>query len=73
MAITLSSPIDEEILKLRDEFVAMPGLTLTCAQAARLLSVRPDRAAELLDGLKQDGFLMCTAAGLYRLAGPLAS
>ena len=48
---TISPPADADLLKLRKEFVAMPGLCLTTLQAARLFSVRKPEAGALLDKL----------------------
>ena len=40
MVTTLARPVDGDLLRLRTEFLAMPGLCLTARQTARLLSVR---------------------------------
>jgi len=62
------SPIDADTLRLRDIFVSMPTLLLTVAQTARLLDVRVDRAAGLLDELETNGWLIHGVDGQYRLA-----
>jgi len=61
-------PIEADALRLRDEFLSMPGLSLTPAQAARLLSLRVAHAAMLLDDLRREGFLVVTPEGLFRRA-----
>ncbi len=71
--ITVAPPIEADVLRLRHEYVSMPGLRLTVAQTARLLSVRRDRAGELLESLARDGFLIRTADGMYRRRMPLAA
>lgn len=64
----LVPPVDADQLRLRHEFLSMPGLTLTIPQAARLLDVRPQHAAGLLMSLEAEGLLMRTACGAYRRA-----
>jgi predicted transcriptional regulator of viral defense system len=64
--VTLSAPVDADLLRLRNEFVAMPGLCLTARQTARLLSVRETKARELLDELVAEGWLVRHLSGLYR-------
>ena len=68
MLTTSSPPIDRDLLKLRCEFTAMPGLCLTAPQTARLLSVREPTARLLLEQLVVEGLLRRTAAGVYRRA-----
>ena len=65
MSITLSAPVDADLLRLRNEFVAMPGLCLTVRQTARLLSVREPKARVLLDALVGEGLLFRAVSGLY--------
>ena len=57
--------IAPDALRLREEFHALPGLTLTPPQAARLLSVRLPEAAKMLGALKEEGFLGCSGSGIY--------
>ena len=64
--VTLSAPVDADLLRLRTEFSAMPGLCLTVRQVARLLSVREPRARVLLDALVAEGLLVRNSGGLYR-------
>ena len=64
--VTLSTPVDADLLRLRTEFFAMPGLCLTAPQTARLLSVREPKARALLDALVAEGLLLRDDGGLYR-------
>jgi len=68
MVTTISSPADADLLRLRNEFVTMPGLCLTVEQTARLLSVRPPKACALLDALVVERLLVRGANGVYRPA-----
>ena len=64
--VTLSAPVDADLLRLRTEFFAMPGLCLTVRQVARLLSVREPKERVLLDALVAEGLLVRNGGGLYR-------
>ena len=66
MVATISSPVDADLLRLRNEFVTMPGLCLTVPQTARLISVREPKASALLDALVVDGLLVRSGSGVYR-------
>lgn len=46
--------------RIRAEYLEMPGLTLTEAQAARLLGLDPRATALALGSLERDGFLLRT-------------
>jgi DNA-binding IclR family transcriptional regulator len=61
------SALADDLLTLRKEFVAMPGLCPTTLQAARLLSLREPQAHALLDELVYEGLLMRDEEGRYRL------
>ena len=65
-AIALAPPVDADLLRLRHEFLALPGLTLTVAQTARLLDVRPRHAEVLLTALEAEGLIVRMASGIYR-------
>ena len=54
--------------RVRGEFMEMPGLRLTPAQAARLWAIDGLTSARVLDGLAETGFLMRTREGAYVLA-----
>ena len=66
MVTTLAVPVDADLGRLRTEFFALPGLSLTARQAARLLSVREPNARALLDALVAEGLLVRTGGGLYK-------
>jgi hypothetical protein len=63
-----ATSIDADQLRLRHEFLAMPGLVLTVAQTARLLGVRRVTAEQLLVSLEADGFLRRAGVETYRRA-----
>ena len=69
--LTISAPVDADVLRLRSEFLSMPGLCLSVAQTARLLTVRESRASALLGALVGEGFLVQSVSGLYRRAAPV--
>ena len=68
--ITVADPTDLDALRLRNEFLTMPGLTINVAQVARLLGVRLDHASAILEELEREEFLKHTANGSYRRAAP---
>ena len=51
--------------RIRSEFLEMPGLQLTTAQAARLWALDRLTSERLLDGLTQAGFLFRNGRGAY--------
>jgi len=51
--------------RIRAEYREMPGLSLTCAQAARLLGLDYHLAAAVLDKLQRRGFLVRTSNGRF--------
>jgi len=53
---------------VRAEYLEMPGLCLTVAQAARLWNVSRDECLQTLDALTQAGFL-CRSKDQYLKAG----
>jgi hypothetical protein len=64
--ITVAAAIDADALRIRHEFLEIPALRLTVAQAARLLAIRSDHAAAMLEALEETGFLIRTSSGAYR-------
>lgn len=54
--------------RVRSEFLEMPGLLLTPAQAARLWALDRPTSDRVLDGLTSAGFLARTRHGAYLLA-----
>ena len=51
--------------RIRSEFLEMPGLRLTPAQAARLWALDRHTSERLLDSLTMAGFLLKTNEGAY--------
>jgi hypothetical protein len=51
--------------RIRGEFMEMPGLRLTSAQAARLWALDRQLSQHLLDTLTSNGFLARTREGRY--------
>ena len=51
--------------RIRSEFLEMPGLRLTPAQAARLWALDRHMSERLLDHLTMAGFLLKTSEGAY--------
>ena len=61
-------PHDESVTllhRVRSEFLEMPGLRLTPAQAARLWALDRQTSERLLDGLTMAGFLFKNREGAY--------
>ena len=51
--------------RIRAEYLEMPGLCLTCAQAARLLGLDCLLTAAALDELQRHAFLVRTSKGQF--------
>ena len=51
--------------RVRTEFAEMPGERLTCAQARRLFSLRPDICERVLAALVREGVLVRGFDGRY--------
>jgi hypothetical protein len=68
-ASSLSDTYDALLHRIRGEFVEMPGLRLTKAQAARLWHLDPVIVTSLLGMLVETQFLAHTPDGAYRRAG----
>jgi hypothetical protein len=66
---THASPIDEWLDRVRAEYLEMPGLRLTLAQAARFWSLDRGTCTQVLAKLVQAGFLVVTSEGSYARAG----
>jgi hypothetical protein len=60
-------PHDDENLLRRvyGEFLDMPGLRLTCAQAERLFGMDEDTCRRLMEALVADNCLARSARGMY--------
>lgn len=57
----------DPINRVRGEYVEIPGLSLTSAQARVLLQLKESLCTAVLDRLVQDGFLRRTPRGVYVL------
>ena len=55
--IHLAEPVEADVLRIRHEFLDLPGLALTVPQAARLVGVAVPHAAAMLALLEREGFL----------------
>jgi hypothetical protein len=64
--VAIAAPVKADLIRLRNEFLAMPGLSLTVPQTARLLSVSECDAHALLDVLVAEGLLVDARNGIYR-------
>jgi hypothetical protein len=56
--------VDTIVRRVRNEFLEMPGLRLTPAQATRLWGVPHDTCREVIDRLVASAFLRWTTGGL---------
>lgn len=56
---------DEILRRIRGEFLEMPGLRLTCAQAVRLWTLDAPLCVELLESLTRERFLQRRDDGTY--------
>jgi len=61
-------PVDLGAL-MRAEYLEMPGLCLTLAQAAKLWNVDRDRCLAMLESLTREGFLYRSRDSYYRAGG----
>lgn len=68
--IALADAIDADVLRMRHEFLEMPGLMLTVAQTARLYAVSTAHANTLLETLEGEEFLVSGPNGAYRRSTP---
>ena len=71
--INNAEPIDLDALRLRNEFLAMPGLTISVPQVARMFGLRSEHAAAILESLAHEQFLTHLANGAYRRASIAAT
>jgi hypothetical protein len=63
--ITASAPIDADALRIRHEFLTLPGLRASVVSFAALLNVSERHARLVLESLVDDGFLERIADGEY--------
>jgi len=55
--------------RIRSEFIEMPGLQLTIAQASRLWGLEPAACRQVIDNLVETAFLRWTPGGTIVRAG----
>jgi hypothetical protein len=55
--------------RVRSEFLEMPGLQLTTAQARRFWTMNEDTCNMVLSALLEQRFLVRTTAGMFRRPG----
>jgi hypothetical protein len=60
---------DQLLCRIRGEYLEMPGLRLTRAQAQRLWGLDEQACAVLLESLTADGFLAQREDGMYVRSG----
>jgi len=60
---------ERERLRIRAEYLEMPGLKLTAAQASRFWHLGLEESRALLDSLVADGALARTSDGFYIFPG----
>jgi hypothetical protein len=63
--LVLADAIDADVLRVRHEFLDLPGLVLTVPQTARLYGWSTSHARAMLDTLKAEGFLVVGCNGAY--------
>jgi hypothetical protein len=54
------------VSRVRDEFAALPGLSLTTEQARLVFDLDRDMCEHVLDALVAEGFLSRTPQGAFR-------
>jgi DNA-binding GntR family transcriptional regulator len=69
-ATTRGPTMERDVLRLREEFMCLPGLCLSARQVARLLAVDLEGAEEVLLRLEAEGLVTRTTLG-YRRPMPL--
>ena len=68
--VIFAEAIDADVLRMRHEFLDMPGLVLTVPQTARLYDLSTSHARAMLDTLEHEGFLVSSPNGAYRRSAP---
>ena len=65
--IAVADAIDADALRLRHEFLQVPGTRVSAAQAARLLAISTRHAQTILAALEREQFLERVATDEWRL------
>jgi len=66
--IVPGDPIDQDALRVRSEFLEVPGLAVSAPQVARLFGLRSEHAGVILETLEREHFLEQSAGGMYQRA-----
>ena len=66
MLVNPDSQLDDLVRRIKAEYLEMPGLRLSLAQAQRLWSVDAKTCKSVLEALLADQFLASTSSGNYR-------
>ena len=69
---TQTARVEEALRRIKSEFVEMPGLRLTGAQAQRLWGLEPDFCEAILGALVDAKFLVRTGDGVFVRIDPSA-
>lgn len=69
--IPVADAIDADTLRIRHEFLTLPGLCTSADACAHLLNVSPRHAANILDSLARVGFLRRAHDGAYTRSSAL--
>ena len=64
--VTCDRQVEGLIRRIKAEYLEMPGLHLSAAQARRLWSLDAGTCTTVLEALLADRFLACTSSGTYR-------
>ena len=62
--------LEDPLQRLRSEYLAMPMLSLTPGEVARVVNVDPSTARDLLQALNESHFLECTREGRFTRVVP---
>ncbi len=65
--IAVADAIDADALRLRHEFLQVPGMRVSAAKAAQLLAISTRHAQVILTSLEREQFLLRVAADEWRL------
>jgi hypothetical protein len=68
-----AASLEIDLSTLRSEFLSYPGMCVTVEQAARLLDVPHDEAAQALSALEDEGLLLRWANGYHTSSEPWRS
>ncbi len=60
-------PLSPLAIRVRGEYLEMPGLRLTANQAARLFGLAPELAVTVLRELQRKSILRCSDRGMFVL------